>query len=63
MFDYETRMQLANDRVEQLRNAALAPGIAIRPTLGDWLVRLGRRLMDEPRARRSALAHEALPRC
>jgi hypothetical protein len=64
MFDHETRIQMANDRFEQLRAAALAPGIAIRPTLGDWLIRIGRRLASEPAPQRSsALAHEALPRC
>ena len=64
MFDHETRTQMANDRFEQLRAAALSPGIPLRPTLGDWLIRLGRRLASDPSTRRrSALAHEALPRC
>jgi hypothetical protein len=64
MFDHETRIQMANDRFEQLRAAAITPGIAFRPTLGDWLIRLGKRLASEPaRQPHSALAHEALPRC
>ncbi len=64
MFDHETRTQIANDRFEQLRAAALTPGIRLRPTLGDWLIRIGKRLASEPaQSRRSALAHEALPRC
>jgi hypothetical protein len=58
-------MQIADDRFEQLRAAALTPGIPLRPTLGDWLIRIGKRLASEPtpQQRRSALAHEALPRC
>jgi hypothetical protein len=64
MFDHETRIQYANDRFEQLRAAALTPGIGLRPTLGDWLIRIGRRLASEPaRPHRSALAHEALTGC
>ena len=65
MFDYETRRQIADDRFEQLRAAGLTPVIQLRPTLGEWLIRLGKRLASEPTSqrRRSALAHEALPRC
>jgi hypothetical protein len=41
MFDHETRTQIANDRFEQLRTAALTPEIRLRPMLGDWLIRIG----------------------
>jgi hypothetical protein len=64
MFDQQTRTQIANDRFEQLRAAALAPGIPLRQTLGEWLIRAGRRLASAPTPRRrSGLPHEALPRC
>jgi hypothetical protein len=67
MFDHETRTQIANDRFEQLRTAALTPEIRLRPMLGDWLIRIGQRLASEPRPSnaqsRSGLTHEALPRC
>jgi len=65
MFDHETRIQIANDRFEQLRAAAYSPAAPLRLTLGGWLIRAGRRLSREPErgARRSALPHEALPRC
>jgi hypothetical protein len=64
MLDHETRTQIANDRFEQLRASALAPGIPLRQTLGEWLIRAGRRLAPAPKPRRrSGLPHEALPRC
>ena len=64
MFDHEIRTQIANDRFEQLRAAALTPGIPLRQTVGELLIRAGRRLAPAPTPRRrSGLPHEALPRC
>ena len=62
MFDHETRMLIANERRERLRVAAQASS-TLRLRLGDWLVRLGRRLeagLECPE--RSAFAHEPLAR-
>ena len=41
MFDHEIRTQIANDRFEQLRAAALTPGIPLRQTVGELLIRAG----------------------
>ena len=60
MFDHEIRMEMARSRAAQLQCDWGAFGHA-RYALGAWLIRLGRRLASEPP--RSALAHEALPRC
>ena len=61
MFDHETHLMIARDRAEQLRATALTPSTPLRLTLGDWLIRLGMRLLPEcPERERSALAHKAL---
>jgi len=60
MFDNETRTMIANDRIEQLRAAAQASATPLRLTLGDWLIRAGRRLA--PACESSAFAHKPLAR-
>jgi len=63
MFDHEIRRQLSRERAERLRlawAAAESPRPA-RRALGVLLIRTGERLARP--AGRSALAHEALPRC
>ena len=62
MFDYETHRQLSKERAERVRLdcAAESPGPG-RRALGKLLIRAGERLARP--AGKSALAHEALPRC
>ena len=61
MFEHETRTLIANERVDQLRAAGLAPASSLRLTLGEWLISAGRHVLPEcPDCERSALAHKAL---
>jgi hypothetical protein len=62
MFDHEIRTQLSRERADRLRLdwPAESPRPA-RRAIGKLLIRAGERL-SRP-AGRSALAHEALPRC
>ena len=61
MYDNDTRTLIANERIEQLRLSSLPSVSPIRLTLGDWLIRAGRRLRPEcPERQRSAFAHKAL---
>ena len=62
MFEYHARIEYSQNRVEQLRRDWPATFTPARYALGEWLVRLGRRLAPEPEPA-SAFAHEALPRC
>ena len=57
MYDNETRMLIATERIEQLRRTGLLPVTPLRLTLGGWLIRAGRRLTSE---RPSAFPHEPL---
>jgi hypothetical protein len=61
MFEHETRIEFGRTRPEQLRRAWTTARPA-RYAIGEWLIRVGRRLAAEPRPA-SAFAHEALPRC
>jgi hypothetical protein len=63
MFDHELRAQLNREQIARLGldRAAAPPSPALR-VVGTLLIRAGERLA-RPAARRSALAHEALPRC
>jgi len=61
MFEHDMRTELVQTRMAQLQRDWPANGVAARHTVGEWLIRLGRRLSPERRA--SGLAHEALPRC
>jgi hypothetical protein len=61
MFEHEVRIEYVRTRPEQLRRAWPTARPA-RYAVGEWLIRVGRRLAPEPRAA-SGLAHEALPRC
>jgi hypothetical protein len=63
MFDHEIRIEMARERAAQLQRAWYPSATPVRYTFGSWLIRLGRRLSAEPPRRRSAFAHEALPRC
>lgn len=63
MFEYDTHTEFVDTRIAQLRRDWPAAEAPARHTLGEWLIRLGRRLAPEPRRSPSALAHEALPRC
>jgi hypothetical protein len=60
MFDYEIRTQAVEDRMTSLRRdwPSVPPRRRVRLALGRWLIGAGRRLES-----RSALPHEALPRC
>ena len=61
LFDHQTRIEMARDHIDRLHlDWGFGPALA-RHVLGTWLIRLGERLAPEPR--RSALAHEPLPRC
>ena len=62
MYDYEFRTQFAQDRFARLSRdwPTVAPRRRVRLALGRWLIGAGRRLAPESR---SALPHEALPRC
>ena len=61
MYDYEFRTQFAQDRMARLSRdwPSVAPRRRVRLALGRWLIGAGRRLEES----RSALPHEALPRC
>ena len=64
MYDYEFRTQVATDRMARLSRdwPTVAPRRRVRLALGRLLIGAGRRLAPaEPP--RSALPHEALPRC
>jgi hypothetical protein len=62
MFDYESHGQLSRERAERLRlDSVAAPPRPVRRAFGKLLIRAGERLARP--AGRSALAHEALPRC
>ena len=63
MFEQDMHTEFVETRVAQLRRAWPAAEAPARHALGEWLIRLGRRLAPEPKRSRSALAHEALPRC
>ena len=63
MFDHEIRIEMARERAAQLQRAWYPPSTPARDAIGAWLIRLGWRLASKPAPRRSALAHEALPRC
>jgi hypothetical protein len=60
MYDYEFRTQAVRDRTTSLSRdwPPAPPRRRVRLALGRWLIGAGRRLES-----RSALAHEALPRC
>ena len=61
MYDNDTRTLIANEHIEQLRLSGLPLVSPLRLTLGDWLIRAGRRMRPECVEReRSALAHKAL---
>ena len=62
MIEHEARVEYVRTRTEQLRRNWPATAPPARYAVGEWLIRLGRRLAPEPRPA-SALAHEALPRC
>jgi hypothetical protein len=62
LFDHQTRIEMARDQIDRLRGDWGGHETShARHALGTWLIRLGERLA--PERRRSALAHEALPRC
>lgn len=62
MFDHEFRTQAVRDRMTSLSRdwPTVPPRRRVRLALGRWLIGAGRRLAPEGR---SALSHEALPRC
>jgi hypothetical protein len=62
VFEHDMHHEFVRTRNEQLLRAWSAPAPPAKRVVGTWLIRLGERLAPEPR-RRSALAHEALPRC
>jgi hypothetical protein len=62
LFEYDTHIEYSQSRIEQLRRDWPTTSAPARYALGEWLVRLGRRLAPEPRPA-SAFPHEALPRC
>jgi hypothetical protein len=61
LFDHQTRIEMARDQIDRLHGDWGNGPAPARHALGTWLIRLGERLA--PERRRSALAHEALPRC
>ena len=62
MFDHEIRTQLSREQADRLRlDWPVRSPRPARRALGKLLIRAGERL--ERPAERSALAHEALPRC
>jgi hypothetical protein len=61
MFEHEARIEYVTTRPAQLRRAWPTARPA-RYALGEWLIRVGRRLAPEPR-KASGFPHEALPRC
>jgi hypothetical protein len=61
LFDHQTRIEMANAQIDRLHDDWGPASGPARQALGEWLIRLGKRLASEPRP--SALAHEALPRC
>jgi hypothetical protein len=61
LFDHQTRIDLAHEHVDRLHDDWSTASTPARHVVGRWLIRVGRRLAPEPR--RSAFAHEALPRC
>jgi hypothetical protein len=63
VYDIDTRLLIANEKIEQLRLSSLPTVSPIRLRLGDWLIRAGRRVLPEcPERQRSAFAHKALAR-
>jgi hypothetical protein len=62
MYDYEFRTQAVKDQMTSLSRdwPSVPPRRRVRLALGRWLIGAGRRLAPESR---SALPHEALPRC
>jgi hypothetical protein len=62
MYDYEFRTQAVKDHTTTLSRdwSPVPPRRRVRLALGRWLIGAGRRLAPESR---SALSHEALPRC
>jgi hypothetical protein len=61
MYDNDARTLIAQERIEQLRLSSLPSLSPIRLTLGDWLIRAGRRVLPNCE-QRSAFAHKALAR-
>ena len=61
MFEQEMHTEFVKTRIAQLQRDW--PATPARHAVGEWLIRLGRRLSPKPKRSRSALAHEALPRC
>ena len=61
MFEQEMHTEFVKTRIAQLQRDW--PATPARHAVGEWLIRLGLRLAPEPKRSRSALAHEALPRC
>ena len=66
VFEHEARIEYVTTRPAQLRRAWPIARPA-RYAVGEWLIRVGRRLAPEKDQREprpaSGLAHEALPRC
>jgi hypothetical protein len=62
LFEHDMHNEFARTRNEQLLRNWSPPAAPAKRVVGTWLIRLGQRLAPEP-APRSALAHEALPRC
>jgi hypothetical protein len=63
MIEHEIHVDAVRERTARLSSdwpPMPEPRRRVRLTLGRWLIGAGRRLAGEPR---SALAHEALPRC
>jgi hypothetical protein len=62
MYDVHFRREFAQDRMARLSRdwPSVPPRRRVRLALGRWLIGAGRRLAPESR---SALSHEALPRC
>jgi len=63
MIEHEIHADAVRERIARLSSdwpPIPKPRRRVRLTLGRWLIGAGRRLTSEPR---SALGHEALPRC